>query len=450
MDQQQQQQQQKKLHMVFFPMMAQGHMLPILDMGKLFSSRSSVKSIIITTPLNSFVFSNSTRSSKHSIHLQILDFPTAARIPYGIENLDQCSSTEMATTLLQDPVDRLLGELRPDCLVADMFFPWATASAAKFNVPRLVFLGTSFFAMSAGKTITKYKPFKYVESDSEPFVLPNLPQEIKLIRSQVSPLERDEIVNDFTEFMNQVKNCDLNCYGILVNSFLELEPDYVHHFRNVWKRKVRHIGPLSLCHREIEDKVVRGKKAAIDEDKCLKWLDSIPDTNSVIYVCFGSEANFSASQLYEVAVGLEASSQRFIWVVRRRKNEEENAWLPDGFDERTKEKGLIIQGWAPQIMILDHEAVGGFVTDCGWNSTMEAMCAGVPMVTWPGGASGEIKSEAVEKAVKTMMVEEEGKKMRRRVKELKEKAKLAIEEGGSSYNGLSALLEELCSLKLRM
>ncbi|KAM7469837.1 hypothetical protein LguiA_008020 [Lonicera macranthoides] len=475
---------QKQLHIFFFPMMAHGHMIPILDMAKLFSSATNtrggttIKSTIITTPLNSLAFSNSSE-----INLQILDFPSAAAgLPEGVENLNHCTSDEMqikffmGTALLQEPLERLLEALRPDCLVADMFFPWATRAASKFGIPRLVFHGTSFFATCAWEIMRMYKPFKDVESDSEPFVLPTIPHEIKLLRTQIPQHEREDTNNDFIELLNQVRGSDLESYGVITNSFFELEPDYANHYRNVLKRKAWHIGPLSLCNKEIEDTAMRGKKASIDEHECVKWLDS-QKTNSVIYVCFGTVANISVAQLYEVAMGLEASNQPFIWVVSRSINEDENTWLPDGFEESTKGWGLIIRGWAPQVLILDHRAVGGFVTHCGWNSTLEGVCAGLPMVTWPvfaeqfyneklvtevlriGVSVGVkewsrvscegIRREVVEKAVKRIMVDEEGKEMRRRAEELKRKAKQAIEEGGSSYNDLSALIEELSSLDMR-
>ncbi|KAM7469835.1 hypothetical protein LguiA_008018 [Lonicera macranthoides] len=316
-----------------------------------------------------------------------------------------------------------------------------------------------------------YKPFNDIESDSELFVLPNLPHEIKFLRTQIAQIEREETNDDFTELLNQVKDSDLESYGVIMNSFFELEPDYANHYRNVLKRKVWHIGPFQLCNKEVDDKAVRGKKASIDEYECLKWLNS-QKLNTVIYVCFGSVTNFSAAQLYE-----EASNQPFIWVVRKSRNEDKNdLWLADGFEERTKGMGLIIRGWAPQMLILDHEAVGGFVTHCGWNSILEGVCAGVPMVTWPvfaeqfyneklvmevlrigisvgvkewSNVSCEgIRREVVEKAVKTIMVEEEGEEMRRRAKVLKEKAKQAIEEGRSSYNDLSALIKEFSSLDM--
>lgn len=116
-----------------------------------------------------------------------------AGLPQGCENLDQLASPDMiygfvkATVMLQEPVENLLQELRPNCLVADMFFPWATNLAAKFDIPRLVFHGTSFFALCASESLILNKPFKSVLSDSEPFIISNLPHEIKLTKLQVDP-----------------------------------------------------------------------------------------------------------------------------------------------------------------------------------------------------------------------------------------------------------------------
>ncbi|PKI33541.1 hypothetical protein CRG98_046097 [Punica granatum] len=187
---------------------------------------------------------------------------------------------------------------------------------------------------------------------------------------------------------------------------------------------------------------------------------------------------FNASQLHEIALGLEASGQPFVWVVKKDEAVEEGKedWLPQGYEDRMQGKGLIIRGWAPQVLILDHRAVGGFVTHCGWNSTLEGISAGVPMVTWPVAAEqfynekfitevlrigapvgvkqwmrqvgDSVKSEQVEKAVRKVMVGEEAEEMRAQARELSKMAKKAVEEGGSSHSDLMALLEELKSPKV--
>jgi UDP:flavonoid glycosyltransferase YjiC (YdhE family) len=264
----------------------------------------------------------------------------------------------------------------------------------------------------------------------------------------------------------------LRSFGVVVNSFYELEPAYADYYKKVLGRRAWNVGPVSLCNRDTEDKAGRGKETSIDHHECLKWLDS-KKPNSVVYICFGSTTNFSDSQLKEIAAGLEASGQQFIWVVRRNKKgqEDKEDWLPEGFEERMEGMGLIIRGWAPQVLILDHEAIGAFVTHCGWNSTLEGITAGKPMVTWPifaeqfyneklvtdvlktGVGVGvkewlrvhgdHVKSEAVEKTITQIMVGEEAEEMRSRAKKLGQTARKAVEEGGSSYSDFNALIEEL-------
>ncbi|XP_019165282.1 PREDICTED: scopoletin glucosyltransferase-like [Ipomoea nil] len=469
------------LHVFFFPMMAHGHMIPTLDMAKLFASRG-VKATIITTPANQPVFSKAVDKYTQlgfQMEIRLLEFPgVEVGLPESCQRLDQTPDDDglprffKACAMLQPPLEDLLQELRPDCLVADMFFPWATNAAAKFDIPRLIFHGTSHLALCAMHSLRVYKPFNDVSSDSELFTIPNLPHELKITKLQVSPFERSEVENTMSEFMRSVRGSEEKSYGVIFNSFYELEPDYAEHYKNVLGRRAWSVGPLSLYNRDVEDKAERGKKSAIDEHECLKWLDS-KNPHSVVYICFGSVANFAPSQLHEMAMGIEDSGMDFVWVIRNKREEDNGSekWMPEGFEERTKGKGLIIRGWAPQVVILDHPAVGAFVTHCGWNSTLEGVCGGVPMVTWPvfaeqfineklmtdilrtgtGVGSKEwkrldsdgVKREAIAEAIKKVMIGEESEEMRSRAKVMKDKAKKAIEEGGSSYLGLSSLLDEL-------
>ncbi|XP_059652917.1 scopoletin glucosyltransferase-like [Cornus florida] len=469
-----------QLHVFFFPFMAHGHMLPTMDMAKLFASHC-VKTTIITTPLNAPIFTKAIQRTKNLstlISISVIKFPAEeAGLPQGCENIDQIHSEDMAPNffkainMLQEPLEHVIEVGRPDCLVADMFFPWATDVAAKFSIPRIVFHGISFFALCAGENMRLYKPQKNVSSDSKPFIVPNLPHEVKITKMRLADFDKEDIETDFSKFLDKARETEMTSFGVVVNSFYELEPAYADHYRRVLGRKAWHIGPVSLCNREVEDKAQRGKETSIDKLECLKWLDS-KKPNSVIYACFGSCADFATSQLYEIAMGLEASGQEFIWVVRKAEIEDDNEnWLPEGFEERTKGKGLIIRGWAPQVLILDHDAVGGFVTHCGWNSTLEGVSAGVPMVTapffadqffneklvteilkigvcvgsqqWKRVAIDGVKREAIEKAVKEIMAGEEAEERRRRARTLKEMAWKAVEEGGSSYTDLNALIKEV-------
>ncbi|CAB4320869.1 unnamed protein product [Prunus armeniaca] len=444
----------EQLHIFFFPYMAQGHSIPLIDMAKIFASHG-VKSTLITTPLNAPLFSKAIQSSKElgfKIELIVIRFPTEeVGLPPGCESASLATTNEMkekffrATTLLQTQLEQILDQQRPHCLLADTFFPWATDVAAKFGIPRLIFHGTV---------------------------------EIKLTGSQIPAFLKTNVETEFTKLYKASKACEERSYGVIVNSFYELEPVYADHYRKVFGRKAWHIGPVSLCNKAVEDKAeMRGMEASLDEHECLNWLNS-KKPNSVVYICFGSMTNFTDPQLFEIALGLEASGREFIWVVKKEKKEKEE-WLSEGFEKRMEGKGLIIRGWAPQVLILEHEAIGGFVTHCGWNSILEGVSSGVPMITWPVSAEqfynekllteilrigvavgvqqwatfvdvkqeASVKREAIEKAVTEIMVGYEAEEIRSRAKALREMARRAVEEGGSSFSDLTALIEELKSLK---
>lgn len=194
---------------------------------------------------------------------------------------------------------------------------------------------------------------------------------------------------------------------------------------------------------------------AISEKRgaCIDWLDK-QGKNSVIFVSFGSTCSLSDAQFYELAQGLERSLQKFVWVVRDADKGDvfeggvRRPPLPEGFEERVEGRGLILREWAPQLEILSHSSVGGFVTHCGWNSCMESISMGVPIVAWPMHSDQprnaflmtkvlrigiEIKgwdrreevvsSEIVEKGVRRLMASEEGDEVRKRAAELEQAVK---------------------------
>ncbi|KAK1326152.1 Anthocyanidin 5,3-O-glucosyltransferase [Acorus calamus] len=200
-------------------------------------------------------------------------------------------------------------------------------------------------------------------------------------------------------------------------------------------------------------------------DDCLKWLDAQPE-KSVVFLCFGSLGLLSAEQLREIAVGLDRSGHRFLWVNRLVSATPEpdlDTLLPPGFLERTKDRGLVLKSWAPQAAVLSHGSVGGFVTHCGWNSVLEAVCGGVPMVAWPlyaeqrlnrvflveelklaipiddGLDKGVVSAAEVERRVRELMSDDDDG-LRERVLRAKYESVKAMREGGSSDSVLIELV----------
>ncbi|KAL5548322.1 hypothetical protein UlMin_003553 [Ulmus minor] len=474
-------------HFVLVPLMAQGHMIPMIDIAKLLAERGVLVSLI-TTPHNASRFEKTISRAKFSglpIRVVELKFPSEeVGLPKGYENLDSLPSRDMlrkfykAMSLLQKPLETHLHEQNPppSCLISDKCLYWTSETAKVFNIPRLVFHGMCCFSLLSSHNIKLHNSHKLVSSDQEPFLLPGLPWKIEVTKSQLpGAFVVQPDLDDFRQKMNEAEE---TADGVVVNSFDELESGCSELYQKALNKKVWCIGPVSLCNKEDSDKVERGNKDSISKERCLNWLDSM-QPRSVIYVCLGSQCRLVLSQLIELGLGLEACGKPFIWVIKPgEKFQEFEKWLKEeNFEERIKGKGLLIKGWAPQVLILSHEAVGGFLTHCGWNSTIEAICSGLPMITWPLFAEqflneklvvqvlrigvrvgveapvrwGDeekvgvlVKRDGVKKAIEVLMEDgEEGESRRERARKLGEQAIRATQEGGSSYLNLSSLIQEV-------
>ncbi|KAL9689837.1 hypothetical protein QQ045_010228 [Rhodiola kirilowii] len=251
----------RPLRVFFFPFMAHGHLIPMVDIARLFSSQG-VHSTIITTPLNANYISKTT-----SLSIKTLPFQAAeVGLPDGCENLDMLPSHDLifkffqAANLLQKPFENLLELENPDCLISDMFFPWSVNSADKFNIPRIIFHGMGFFAMCAMESLKTHKPYKSVSTDSEPFLIPNLPDKIIITRSQFTVDALEDTEKGVGKLLAETRASGLGSFGMVVNSFHELEPAYADYYKNVLNMKARCVGPISLCNRNVEEKIARGKK----------------------------------------------------------------------------------------------------------------------------------------------------------------------------------------------
>ncbi|KAK1311045.1 UDP-glycosyltransferase 89B1 [Acorus calamus] len=234
-----------------------------------------------------------------------------------------------------------------------------------------------------------------------------------------------------------------------------MEGTYVDHLKkDLGHDRVWAVGPLNVSGVRVEraglGRVVKG------------WLDECP-VGSVVYVCFGSLKELSARQV--VAEALEQSGVRFVWALKAAPTASNGDSLPKGFEERTAERGVVIRGWAAQVEILGHSAVGAFLTHCGWNSILEGVAAGVSLLAWPmtadqfynarllveelgvavrvcegGDESVPMAGELAEKVVAA--VSGRGGEMGVRGRELGRKALEDVEVGGSSFGDLDGFVGE--------
>lgn len=196
---------------------------------------------------------------------------------------------------------------------------------------------------------------------------------------------------------------------------------------------------------------------------CISWLNK-QAPRTVIYVSIGSLAVMEKKVIHEMAWGLASSNQPFLWVIRTDSaSESECNLLPDEFRQTVGGRGCIVK-WAPQSEVLAHNAVGGFWSHCGWNSTLESLSQGVPMIcqpcngdqyinarylshVWKLGLHFEnaLEKEPIRQAILRLMVDEEGKEIRQNAIKMKEKIRLSVTKGGPSYNSMNALADLILS-----
>ncbi|XP_071736610.1 anthocyanidin 3-O-glucosyltransferase 2-like [Rutidosis leptorrhynchoides] len=266
--------------------------------------------------------------------------------------------------------------------------------------------------------------------------------------------------------------------AILVNTFVELEMSAIQSITDdISIPPVYAVGPIL----NLEDGDGAGTGKPYDNG-VISWLDT-QSPSSVVFLCFGSMGSFDEIQVKEIAYGLEKSKHRFVWSLRRPPSEKttiatgdydnHEPILPEGFMERMDGIGKVI-GWAPQVKLLAHPAIGGFVSHCGWNSLLESLWFGVPSATWPIyaeqqinafemvvelGLAVEIKldyrndlfyykgettvivtAEEMENGIRQLM---EDDKVRNKVKEMSEKSRATVVEGGSSYASIGRFVHDI-------
>ncbi|KAL7228522.1 hypothetical protein ACSBR2_007277 [Camellia fascicularis] len=345
----------------------------------------------------------------------------------------------------QSKTNVLMLPLSPDLVIYDFLPSWARPIASSYNIPAVQLMTTGAMVVSFGQHIFHHPGVEF------PFPAIHL-QEFheKLFRQMVMDVAKTTEERQVAPVNNDQPPCDI----MLFNTFRELEGKYIDHLSATGNQRVVPVGPLVQGVVDDEN----------EHSEIIQWLNNKGES-STVFVSFGSEYFMSKEEIEEIAHGLELSNVNFIWVVRFPMGEkvEVEQVLPKGFIDRVGERGLIVEGWAPQARILAHSSTGGFASHCGWNSISESLFYGVPIVAIPmhleqplnaklveevGVAvevsrdiNGRLDREEITQALRKVVVEKSGEDIRIKARNFGENIRM---KGDEVINGVVEELLQLC------
>ncbi|CAH9076591.1 unnamed protein product [Cuscuta europaea] len=430
----------RPLKVLMFPWIAHGHITPYLELAKHLSRKNfkiyfySTPIVLDTIKLNNPIFADNITLLELKLSSRGSDLPPHRHTTTGLPH-------HLIPTLFHSFIaaasnfSSVLDSCSPDLVIYDGFQPWVPVDATSRNIPSVLFLiiGSSAYSYFY-HTIHAYK-----DDTSTPFPFSAIYATKHEMKSLKVPWEPGFIF----------KGADRSCEIILVNSSDEIDGKYI-------RKKMVTVGPLV--------RVDEGK----DDVTIMKWLNK-KEERSCLYVSFGSEYYMRKEDLEEMAYGLELSGVNFIWVIRFPEGGDDETMtldeaLPSGFLDRVKERGLIVEKWAPQARILRHKSIGGFLSHCGWNSVLESVQFEVPILALPmhldqpaharmavelgialeieRDENGKLQREVVVNAVKTFLGEEKCEELRAKVKQVNH----AIKMRGNKQ--IDSAVEELTNLCL--
>ncbi|KAG2590166.1 hypothetical protein PVAP13_5NG281500 [Panicum virgatum] len=375
-------------HVVLLASPGAGHVLPMAELARRVVDGAEFTATLVTyTNFSSAGHHYSTLASlPPSVSTTVLpevplgDLPADARVETRI-----FAVVQRALPHLRDLLSSLLASSPAGvaAFVADILGAWALEVSTELGVPGYVFCPSNLTALQLHSLL--YMP-RLDEATACEFR--DLPEPVRL--PGCVPLRGADLVEPVQDRTNpevpprrRLRRQHLRRHGArdAIAAFTTLSHNGVY-------PPAYAVGPFV--------RTCSGSEAA--ERSCLRWLDEQPD-GSVLYACFGSGGTLSSEQMAELAAGLEASGQRFLWMVRFPSDKDDRgasylggsqghgdsplSYLPEGFVERTRATGLAVTEWTPQVEVLNHRAVGGFLSHCGWNSTPETVAAGVPTLAWP-------------------------------------------------------------------
>ncbi|VFQ68382.1 unnamed protein product [Cuscuta campestris] len=456
-----------QLHVLLVSFPGQGHVNPLLRLGK----RLAGKGLLVTfsapesvgadmRKANAKISEEPTPHGAGLIRFEFFDDEFDPSGPHGHDLDFRLAEIERTGSVKISGMIRKYEEQGSpvSCLINNPFIPWVSDVAEKHGIPSAVLWVQSCVSFCAyyhyQNKLAKFP------TESEPFsdvVLPCIPalkhDEIPSFLHPSSPYQflARAILSQFKSLSKP--------FCVLMETFQELEPEVIDFMSGLCP--IRPIGPL-LISAAGDD--VRGD--FVEVDSCTEWLDSKPES-SVVYISFGSVVSLKQEQVDEIAHGLLNSGLCFLWVRKPPLSGTPSTVLPDGFLDRAGDNGKIVK-WCSQEQVLAHRSVACFVTHCGWNSTMEAITSGVPVVAFPlwgdqvtdakylvevfrigvrlsrGEAENRVVGrEEVEKCLVEATRGPAAAEMKERALAWKKKAEAAVAEGGSSDRNLNEFVEEV-------
>ncbi|EPS62890.1 hypothetical protein M569_11899 [Genlisea aurea] len=475
-----------KAELVFIPSPGRGHLQAAFQLATLLVDRDPRLSVTVLVIAPFSALKSHRESPANSSRIRFVDVPPSgfspssemAKSPFSV--LQSFISSHRENVMKEVEKLRVVGSgthYKLAGFVVDMFCAAMIDVAEAFSVPAYVFFtsGASFLGLMIQlhrliweQKLDLMEIKNAVEKDSVPSY--ETPFPARVLPKGTFWLPDGPKFYGLTEDFKRAR-------GILINTFLELETHGINSLSGEQKfPPVYPIGPL--IYLENDDKNPEFLEI-------MNWLDEQPDS-SVVFLCFGSMGSFDGDQVKEIAAGLERSGHRFLWSLRKppaagtfsKPGEYENydEILPEGFLQRSAEIGKVI-GWAPQVAVLSHRAVGGFVSHCGWNSILESLWFGVPIAAWPmyaeqqtnafqllkdlevaveikmdyyknfydsGDESGIVKADEIDGGIRKLM-DSGNHRLRAVVKAMKEKFRAALSENGSSSNYIRSFLEDSIS-----
>ncbi|GER39772.1 glycosyltransferase [Striga asiatica] len=445
-------------HCLILPYPRQGHINPMLQFAKRLKHKGIAITLIITTHL-----AKTTQLSPSAADVSlatISDGFDGGVPPDTPPDVILSRFEEHGRPTLKEAIRALEGSGRPvDCVVYDAFVPWGLEVAKEMGLAAAAFF-TQSCAVDQIYQLVHKGDLRVPLVEEEEIWVPGLPPlEPRDMPSFISvygsyPSVFEMVVHQF----KGLERADWQFY----NTFYKLEEEVINYMAKF--SPVKAIGP-SIPSMYLDKKLLDDTDYGLSvckpvREACMDWLNKRQPA-SVIYVSFGSMAVLDEKQTKELAWGLKLSNKHFLWVVRS----SEQTKLPQEITQDMLGKGLIVS-WCSQLDVLSHAAICCFLTHCGWNSTLEALSLGVPMVAMPqwtdqstnskfvmdvwkmgiraiGDDNGLVGRETIASSIREVLEGDRKEEIKKNAIKWKELAREAMDEGGSSDKNIDEFVTSL-------